>query len=106
MEKMYLISHGGANRDQVAHIKGILMVLSTDILECVNEQFFLMFYPKGLDNLKQELLTRERIYEGIEIRNCSKNEFEQDEIIAFFEKIENAQQMALDALNGIFHKDL
>lgn len=106
MEKMYVISHSGANSDQVAHIKGILTALSADILECVNEQFFLMFYPEGMDNLKQELLTRKRIYEGVEVRNCSKSEFEQPEIAEFFEKIESAQQMVLDVFKGKFHKDL
>lgn len=48
MRKMYLINHYGANSAQIAHIKGILMVLSADILECVNEQFFLIFLSKRI----------------------------------------------------------
>lgn len=88
MDFIFLVNYTGANSDQVAQIKAILLAFSRgqEILHSIEDEQFLVYFPDGLNKLKNEVLGRERSYPNTTITQVYKENFHQSDIINFFDK--------------------
>lgn len=95
MDGMFLVRYEGASFVQEKMIKMILRSLSGDVLERSDEEYCLIFYPKGKASLEEEVASISRLCQGITIEECGQDNFHVQEVKDFFNNIKIAQNRIL-----------
>ena len=106
MNSIYKVTYSGASGLQKNFIKELLKSMSADIIECVDEECCLIFYPKGASLIEQGLSSKTTL-EGcdISVKACNKGDFSEPEIHDFFDNLTECQERLLSTL-GLSKKDL
>jgi hypothetical protein len=101
MKNMFKVDYQGASLEEKNFIKHMLRMASGVVLECVEEEYCLIFCNKGKVHIQQHLDAKTLQNCKITIDECNKHELNVNEINEFFERMEKAQERFKDVLRSM-----
>ena len=99
---IFKVSHKNADSRNKISLKALLSTLSKDVLECVNEEFFLIWHADNLETFSDLIKQYNGSSAITDISICSREEFNEAEILEFFDHI----QQSIKQISNIFAKPL